>query len=340
MIEVSVIMACYNAAKYIAHSIESVVNQTFTDLELIIVDDFSTDDSLMIARKAALVDSRIKVYSLNKNGGAGAARNFAIDKASGEWISILDADDVFLPTKIERQMEIVYSSGSNLVLIGSDSYEIDLNGTRFSLQKYPVSSKNLKSHLARQKRFPPHSSLMYRTSIVRSLGGYDNRLCPSEDYNLWLHLSSKGMFASVPEPLVEYRHHKTNISKANSGFDQLKWGFVAAISHFIRTRNQPDPLCYTSIKDWNEFVNWLAIRLEKEKILDYRHKKEEWRNIFYQRDSKTKWIFNLVKNVFTNPLFLWNVLYEKLRGTILPELLAIEWIEKFKSDTPAEKPSR
>ena len=184
------------------------------------------------------------------------------------------------------QVEIVSKPGSDIVLIGTDSYEIDMEGNRFSSQKYPTRSKSLINNLVHQKRFPPHSSLMYRADIVKTIGGYDNRLCPSEDYNLWLHLTSFGSFASIPEPLVEYRHHITNISKANSGFEQLKFGFAAAACHFIRAVNHNDPSNYRSGEEWLKFIDWIAERLMEEDILSYRHKKEEFRIMYFHRDNQ------------------------------------------------------
>lgn len=322
-------MACYNAEPFIVSSVESVLRQTYKNLELIIVDDASNDKSLAIAYSLAKGDSRIKVFSLEKNSGAGAARNFAISKADGDWLAILDADDVFLPDKLTLQIELASKPDSNIVLIGTDSFEIDKDGNRFSIQKYPTNSRTLINNLVRQKRFPPHSSLMYKADAVKNIGGYDNRLCPSEDYNLWLRLSGFGSFASIPEPLVEYRHHITNISKANSGFEQLKFGFAAAVCHFLRTRNQSDPLSYTSVEDWDEFINWLSRRLTEEEILRYRHAKEEFRMMFFHRNNQITWIFKILSRLLFNPLFLWTFIKEKMFGTRLPEELAIEWIKHF-----------
>ena len=326
--KVSVIMACYNAEPYLKKSIESVINQTFRDLELIIVDDASSDNSLLIASREAESDNRIKVFALQKNGGAGNARNYAISKANGEWLAILDADDVFLPNKLEKQIRIADRAGSDLVLIGTDSYEIDKHGIRFSMQRYPAESKILINNLVKQKRFPPHSSLMYKASIVNKLGGYDNRLCPSEDYNLWLHLSQYGSFTSVQEPLIEYRHHITNISKANSGFEQLKYGFAAAICHFLRIKGYNNPLDPSNSTHWLRFENWLSWRLKDENILAYRHRKERYRMDYFKRSDKFLGVLQLFGVIIFDPVFLSKFIYEKIKGTSLPLRLAEEWIER------------
>ena len=115
MIKVSIIMACYNAESFIVSSVESVLRQTYKNLELIIVDDASKDSSLALARSLAEKDSRIKVFSLEKNRGAGAARNFAISKADGDWLAILDADDVFLQDKLALQVEMVSKDRKSVV---------------------------------------------------------------------------------------------------------------------------------------------------------------------------------------------------------------------------------
>jgi len=328
-VKVSVIMACHNSARFLPTSIKSVINQTFSDIELIIVDDASDDESLSIARRAARSDSRIRVYTLESNKGACLARNIAIEKAKGEWIAILDADDVFLSEKISLQIQQIKKSDSDLVLIGTDSYEIDTFGKRFSHQKYPCSSEDLIGNLFRRKRFPPHSSLMYKTDIVRSIGCYNSRYRLAQDNDLWLRLSLYGSFASVNEPLVEYRHHDSNLSNKNDGFDQLKFGFAASICHFVRLDKHLDPSLSLSDADWILFLNWIANRLEQESMRDYLKRRIEWKHELLDRKSSFKRILRLSNHILNNPSFLKRVLYERFKGTELPEIMANEWIRQF-----------
>jgi len=101
---VSVITPLYNCSDYIEKTIESVISQTYKDWEMIMVDDCSEDDSLTIAQRFASLDSRIKVFALEENAGAAAARNHAIREASGRYIAFLDSDDRWLPHKLEAQL--------------------------------------------------------------------------------------------------------------------------------------------------------------------------------------------------------------------------------------------
>ena len=325
--KVSVIMACYNAGPFIERAIASVVNQTFKDLELIIVDDASSDDSLSLAQNSALKDSRIKVCALNKNVGAATARNIAIEKAKGEWLAILDADDVFLMGKIKTQLNHLYSAGyNNVVLSGTNSFEIDAEGNRIALQKYPISDAGLKRNLIRLRRFPPHSSLMYKTSAVRSLRGFNDRYRRSQDYDLWLRLSRHGSFVLVPEPLVEYRHHELNISKTHSGLEQLKYGIAAVTCYFIRESKQPDPSQSPSANEWGTFLRWVSVRIEEEGLFNYRQTKGQWRNAVQVSENS---LFRLVKHsgfMVREPAFAWRMGKEKMFGNYLPQQLSKEWI--------------
>jgi teichuronic acid biosynthesis glycosyltransferase TuaG len=331
MKKVSVIMASYNAEPFIRKSIESVTGQTYQNIELIIVDDASTDNSLLIAREASVKDKRIKVFALEKNIGAGNARNYAISKAEGEWLAILDADDIFLPEKIELQINKIAKSGSDIILVGTDSFEINYEGKRFSIQKYPSDNKTLKYNLIRQKRFPPHSSLMYNADSFNRIRGFDNRLCPCEDYNLWLHLTDLGSFASVPVPLVEYRHHLSNISKANSGFEQLKFSFAGAVCYYLRNKGFHDPTDQEYKSDWLKFINWLVIQLEQEDILSYRHRKEVYRNNYFSKTNVLDGIAKLSGTMLVDPEFILKFFREKLFGNNLPERYAEKWIKEVGS---------
>lgn len=318
-------MACYNAEPYLQHSIDSVLSQTYENLELIIVDDASKDRSLEIAKRLALQDFRIRVYSLEKNSGAGTARNFALSKAVGEFLAILDADDVFLPEKIEKQIKLASNFGDELILIGTDSYEIDTNGNKFSVQRYPTDSRVLKLNLVKQKRFPPHSSLLYRTDVIRKIGGYDNRFCPSEDYNLWLHLTNFGKFGSVSIPLVEYRLHSSNISKANSGFELLKHSYAASVCHNLRMNNSHDPSKSGDEDEWITFIDWISERLKNKDLLGYKIKKGYYRSIYYSDNNLVLRLFSLTREILFDPLFIVDFITERIIGTAIPDRLAKEW---------------
>ncbi len=127
---VSIITPAYNAAPYLAETIRSVQNQTFFDWEMIIVDDCSKDNTLSIARSLSETDDRIKVYQNSKNSGVAATRNFALEKANGKYIAFLDSDDLWLPEKLEKQIDFMDSN--QYVLTYTNYQKFDTNtGQRY-----------------------------------------------------------------------------------------------------------------------------------------------------------------------------------------------------------------
>ena len=104
---VSIITPCFNSEKFISQSIQSVIDQTYTNWEMIIVDDYSIDKTVVLVEKFLKIDDRIQLFKLDKNSGAGVARNFAIQKSSGNFIAFLDADDLWKPEKLQKQLDFM-----------------------------------------------------------------------------------------------------------------------------------------------------------------------------------------------------------------------------------------
>jgi len=227
-------MACYNGELYLDRAIKSVLSQEYRNLELIFVDDCSTDKSICIAKKYTLLDKRVKVYKTEKRSGAGAARNKGIQNSNGEWIGVLDADDMYASEKILRQLNLIRSLRDGIVLVSSDSFQIDINDVVMNRQRYPVSSNKLKKKLIRLKRFPPHSSVLYKASVLKKVGGFDERYLKAQDYDLWLRLIEFGEFVSVNMPLVMYRVHEHGLTKnIEYSFSQKTYAVTANMLYCI-----------------------------------------------------------------------------------------------------------
>lgn len=237
---VSVIMACHNSSEYLEEAVSSVLGQTCSDLELILIDDCSTDDTLKLANRYRAYDHRVSVVSLSKNSGPATARNAGIRAAKGKWLGILDSDDVAAPSRFEKQINLA-ESGENLVMIGSSSISMDANGHAIKGHKYPTTHRELVRRLALMRAVPPHSSLLYRKDVVIKLSGYNPRYVPSEDYDLWLRLSEIGKLACIDQPLVKIRKHQRNISNAEGGVRQIRMGVAAAACHYLRVQGYTDP---------------------------------------------------------------------------------------------------
>ena len=179
-------MSCFNSDKWIAEAIQSVLSQSFTDFEFIIVNDGSTDNTLQILNHFMKLDSRILVLSKSHTGLADSL-NYGLKKARGNWIARIDADDICEPLRIEKQYNLAVSN-SNLVYIASNAITVGADGRFIKEYRYPSNHKSLISNLTYGKMFPAHSSAFLRLDAVRLVGCYRKRIIYAQDADLWFRL--------------------------------------------------------------------------------------------------------------------------------------------------------
>ena len=202
---VSIVMPVYNAEKYLAESINSVICQTYTDWELLIVDDESSDASAKIIKEFSLIDARIK-YFWQKNSKQGKARNLAINNSSGNIIAFLDADDVWIPSKLERQMTILQGENVDLVfgyayLIENDIKTEKIIGRGKGIYLGESGVDFLISHDA----YIMSTVLVKKDKIVKSgLFIEDQLLQYGEDWHLWIKLAFDGTISFGDTSIVSY----------------------------------------------------------------------------------------------------------------------------------------
>jgi glycosyltransferase involved in cell wall biosynthesis len=203
---VSVVIPAYNAAPYIADTVRSVLCQTYQDVEIIVVDDGSTDGTL--ARLEEFGD-RIRVHQ-QANGGVARARNTGVGLSTGSWIAFLDADDLWLPNKIERQMTI-----TDAPLTFTDRYNFGARGDLPELQSLvtPMRGGDLFVPLLLEGNFITSTSVMIRRALFEQLGGFYTGLNGTEDWDLWLRVAERNPIGFCSEPLVRYRFHAAGISR-------------------------------------------------------------------------------------------------------------------------------
>lgn len=194
-------MTCYNAASTIEESVRSVLGQTFTDFELILVDNCSTDDTLSKIRRFS--DPRIQITALEKNHGRTPALNIALNNARGRYIAILDADDTSTPDRFKLQVDCL-DHNTDLVLVASWYRNIDASGKLINAVKTPTNHLDLIRRLASNCPFM-NSAVMFRTDSIRTLGGYDTRFEYSQDLALWIGLATLGKFKILPMFLTNIR---------------------------------------------------------------------------------------------------------------------------------------
>jgi len=215
---ISIITPMYNAEKFISKSIESVLKQSFKSWEMIIIDDFSSDNSTSIVNKYKAQDSRIKLIKSKKNfGGPAKPRNLGIKNAKGSYIAFLDCDDYWSTNKLKI---CVNSFNSKVDFIYHDLQKISLNKKNFKkrLLKSRKLIKPIFDDLLLNGNIIANSSVVVRKNLILNIGMFDEpkKLIATEDYNLWLRISSlTEKFLYIPQSLGYYCERYDSISKKN-----------------------------------------------------------------------------------------------------------------------------
>ena len=234
---VSIITPCYNAAEFISQTIDSVLNQSFSNFEMLIIDDSSTDNSSSIIHKYSLKDSRIKyLKTQNPSGSPSLPRNIGIENAKGKYIAFLDADDIWLADKLQKEVEFLEQNKYDLVY--SYYEKIDFNGTRNN-RIIKTREQTTYQDLLKSNSIPCLTSIIRREAI----GKTRFKQIPQEDFCFWLDILKKGYTAhNLCEVTALYREAKT--SRSANKLDMFKgyWNVIRNHQHigFI-------PSCYYMI---------------------------------------------------------------------------------------------
>ncbi len=203
---VSVLLPVYNSRRYLDEAIGSILRQTFSDFELIAVDDGSTDGSGEILKKHAARDSRVKIISRPNTGIAGAL-NDAIAAATGEFFARMDGDDIANPTRFEMQVRFLREH-PEVVLLGSRVRLIDPFGVALYESSHKLVHDEIEQEMLNGIGWAVvHPVAMMRAAAVRMAGGYRPERVPTEDLDLFLRMSEIGKVANLPDILLEYRQH-------------------------------------------------------------------------------------------------------------------------------------
>lgn len=209
---VSIVMPAYNCEMYITEAINSVIDQTYSNWELLVIDDGSKDNTLQAINELADKDSRIKSIPNEKNIGVSATRNRGIDLASGEWISFLDSDDMWHPSKLEKQLKVVSKKSAEFIFTGA-SY-INEEGLPFK-GTFNVPEQITYKRLRKQNVISC-SSVLVKKKYFKNIKMEKDEM--HEDYAVWLRILRLGVIAyGVDEPLLIYR-----ISKDSKSGNKLK----------------------------------------------------------------------------------------------------------------------
>ncbi len=211
MVSVSVLMPVFNSEKYLSDAVESILAQTFTDLEFLILDDGSTDESLRMLERFAARDRRVRVTS-RENKGIFVSRNELLEASQGEFIAVMDADDVALPERLSLQVDFLRAH-PEVVCVGGAMEMIDGAGRYLTRLLLPTSDRAIQEDALKGAGSIAHPCAMIRKAALVQINGYDARMTVAGDLDLWLRLGEIGQLANLDEALIRYRLHEGSISE-------------------------------------------------------------------------------------------------------------------------------
>ncbi len=336
MVLVSVIMTSYYREKYIAESIESVLNQSFRDLELIIVDDFSEDKSRDIITKYMAIDNRIKVIFHNENKGIAKSTNDGINIANGKYVAIIDSDDVWDKRKLEKQLQVLNNNNNfivwtNGVLIDQNSKTIGKSFIELINSQNKKKSGNIFLELLQ-------GNLINKSSIIfqkQNLGNitFNENFKRLDDYQFVVDLANKFEFFFINKPLTSIRQHNsqslTNIHRSTYILD-----YIRLYKYFLKKYNQQIPL-KTKLYLYNQIINLsttLGMNIKRFQLYEF---KVDPYNFIINLKNESKWVRNaLLKDQNRRTL---QILYRLYCKSFRSFIVGLAFVFKFKK---IQKPVR
>jgi len=221
---VTVLMAVYNGERYLREAVESILGQTFSDFEFVIVDDGSTDRTWQVLTEYAARDPRIVLLQNSENLGLTRSLNKGLHAAQGEYIARQDADDISLPHRLEKQVAVLEEC-HDVVLVSANIDLMDADGQVWWHPRRNATSGLIAWFLLFCNYLGGHSQVMFRRQAALDLGGYaEDRPC-SQDYELWLRLAEVGDVVILPEVLLLYRTHGESVT-SRYGEQQKEYSLV------------------------------------------------------------------------------------------------------------------
>jgi glycosyltransferase involved in cell wall biosynthesis len=210
---ISVLLPVYNGDPYVREAIESTLTQSFSDFELLIINDGSTDRSLSILREYEVEDRRIRIIS-RENRGLVTSLNDLLSEARGRYIARMDQDDVCLPQRFQRQLEFL-DARLDYAAVGGWILQMNERGLPIGVIRSPcghdeIDQANLRGHCSIW-----HPTAMIRKDSMLAVGGYRGQFGSAADLDLWLRMAEVGKIANIPEVVLRYRLHPSSTSQLN-----------------------------------------------------------------------------------------------------------------------------
>lgn len=237
---VSVVIPAYNAAPFLADAVRSILEQTYPHFEIIVIDDASTDDTWTVAQRCAEGDTRVAIHRNSRNLGIAGNRNRGVTLARGKYLAWQDADDMSMPTRLEKQVQLL-EAHPDVAIVGG-YIELFRGTTTLGVRKYAPDDASLRRCIF---RYSPVAQpvAMLRLDALRSVGEYDLRYPPAEDLDMTFRLGEHYRLANVEEVLLRYRE-----SDASATFTRLRKMESSTVA--IRRHFSASPAYHMTWGDW------------------------------------------------------------------------------------------
>lgn len=235
-------MPVYNTEDYLAPAVESILAQTFSDFEFIILDDGSSDRSVHIIREYAEADERIRFFPLEHRGYVSLLRR-GLNHARGEFVARMDSDDISMPERFEKEIEYLRMH-PECVALGTRVVLIDPYGSRVEKPTHKTTHEEIEAELLNGVGWAlVHPTVMMRRDALLKVGGYREDLMVSEDLDLFLRLAEVGKLANLPDVLLQYRQHLQSVNYTK--YEQQKAVKKQIVADAYKRRGLPMPSNWT-----------------------------------------------------------------------------------------------
>lgn len=243
---VSVLMPVRDGERFIAEAVESVLSGTFADLELLVLDDGSSDSTPQILERLAGADPRLIVHRRDPGRNLAEVLNAVAQLSRAPLLARLDADDVSLSDRLQLQTEFL-TAHPEVALLGGQALLIDEGGREFGRAEYPTGNAELQVALRERNPFV-HSAVAMRRQAFEAVGGYRTEFDHAEDLDLWLRLATGREIANLPDPVVKYRMHGAQQTLRKQD-EQALFSIAARSSARARAAGEPDPVAGARIDE-------------------------------------------------------------------------------------------
>lgn len=211
---VSVFMPVFNAATYVEKAVLSIQQQTYTQWELVIVDDLSTDGTWEILKKLARKDNKVKIYRNGKHRGVSGAANLGLPMCQGRYIARMDSDDIALPTRLAKQVKFL-EKHTDVIAVGTQCQLINADGKTIGSKHFPTEPRQIRDMMFSSIPVQQPSMMIDTSMLPKNFVWYQETLNTAEEVELLFKLFKYGEVANLPEALLQYRIHSNNTSLKN-----------------------------------------------------------------------------------------------------------------------------